>query len=50
LGNYLFDKFDDEYHTENEGYIAHIDSTLNPPTLFFATTKLDFRFNFYLFK
>ncbi len=39
LGNFIFDKFGQEQHTEHEGYIAHIDSSIDPPSLFFATTK-----------
>ncbi len=32
-------KFGQEQHTEHEGYIAHIDSSIDSPSLFFATTK-----------
>ncbi len=39
LGNFIFDQFGQEQHTEHEGYIAYIDSSIDPPSLFFATTK-----------
>jgi vacuolar protein sorting-associated protein 13A/C len=41
LGNFIFDKFGQEHHTDHEGYVGHIDSSVDPPSLFFATTKSD---------
>ncbi|CAF1173038.1 unnamed protein product [Adineta ricciae] len=39
LGKFIYDKFDESLHGENEGYIAHIESSITPPSLLFATTK-----------
>jgi len=47
LGNYIFDQFDQDQHTEHEGYIAHIDSSNQPHSLLFATTKLIFYLNLF---
>ncbi|CAF1173188.1 unnamed protein product [Rotaria sp. Silwood1] len=40
----LSKKYAEDQHSEHEGYIAHIDSSTNPSTLFFATTDRRFVF------
>ncbi|CAF1457744.1 unnamed protein product, partial [Rotaria sp. Silwood1] len=39
LGSFIFDQFPDDKHHTTEGYIAHINATKEPSTLFFTTTK-----------
>ncbi|UJR24151.1 hypothetical protein I4U23_027117 [Adineta vaga] len=39
LGRFIYDKFDESLHGENEGYIAHIEPSREPSSLLFATTK-----------
>ncbi|CAF0900458.1 unnamed protein product [Adineta steineri] len=39
LGHFIFDNFDESLHGHNEGYIAHINSSSDPSSLLFATTK-----------